>query len=291
MTVEAAAATSRRWRWRPWAGAALAVTLLALVYHRTAAVLWRTWHGNDNYSHGPLVPLVSLTLAWLARDRWRTAPSIPDKRGLILVALACLLQVAGVRSDIFALECYSVVVMAFGLCLTFQGPARTRVMAFPLGFLVFMMVFPPLVVVNLSYALKEFTVAVAVRLAEACGVILQRSGMTIFLTDGRIRIENPCSGLRSLVALLATGAVFAYLQPGGWWRRAALCLAAIPLAMLGNALRITLILLVGHYASVKQATGTFHDRSGYVVYCLALLGLVLIRRLLAPRARPEPVPA
>jgi exosortase len=290
MTVEAAAA-SRRWGWQPWPGAALAVLLLALVYHRTVAVLWRTWHGNDNYSHGPLVPLVSVALAWLARDRWRAAPETPDTRGLMLVAFACLLQVAGVRSDIFALESYSIVVMAFGLCLTFQGPARTRVMAFPLGFLVFMMVFPPLVVLNLSYALKEFTVAVAVRLAEACGVILQRSGMTIFLTDGRIRIENPCSGLRSLVALLATGAVFAYLQPGGWLSRAALCLAAVPLAMIGNALRITLILLVAHYVGVKEATGTFHDRSGYVVYCLALLGLVLIRRALAPRSRPEPLPA
>ena len=154
MTVEAAAA-SRRWGWQPWAGAALAVLLLALVYHRTVAVLWRTWHGNDNYSHGPLVPLVSVALAWLARDRWRAAPETPDTRGLMLVAFACLLQVAGVRSDIFALESYSIVVMAFGLCLTFQGPARTRVMAFPLGFLVFMMVFPPLVVLNLSYALKE----------------------------------------------------------------------------------------------------------------------------------------
>jgi exosortase len=144
------------------------------------------------------------------------------------------------------------------------------------------------VVVNLSYALKEFTVAAATRGAELLGVVLQRSGMTLFLAGGEVRIENPCSGLRSLVALLATGAVFAHLQPGGVVPRAALFLAAVPLAMIGNALRILLVLLVAHYVGVEKATGAFHDGSGYVVYGLALSGLLLLRWALAPRAPGSP---
>ena len=283
MTVEVLQASRPARAWTTRLAAGLAVSLaLVVVYHRTAAALWHAWQSDDNYSHGPLVPLVSAALAWRARDRWRATPSASDARGLGLVALACGLQVAGTRAGVLALECYSLLLMLFGLSLTFQGAARTRVLAFPLGYLGFMMIFPPFVVIQVSYALKEITVALATRMAEACGVLLQRSGMTLFLSGGPVRIENPCSGLRSLVALLATGAVFAYLQPGGLARRPVLFFAAVPLAMLGNALRIAAILIVGHYAGIERATGAFHDQSGYWVYALALAGLLLIRHLLTP---------
>jgi len=270
------------------AAAAVALTI-AVVYHRTALALVHAWQSDDNYSHGPLVPLVSAALAWRVRERWKAAPAASDSRGLALLALACGMQVLGVRADVLALQCYSMLAMAFGLSLVFQGTARTRVLAFPLAYLVFMMIFPPFVVTQLSYALKEFTVTLATHMAEACGVLLQRSGMTLFLSGGPVRIENPCSGLRSLVALLATGAVFAYLQPGGFWRRAVLLLAAVPLAMLGNALRITAILVVGHYGGIERATGAFHDQSGYWIYALALTGLCILRRALTPRTTtPSP---
>jgi exosortase len=269
--------------WYAVAFAAAVLVLLALIYYRTAGALWRTWMTNENYSHGPLVPLVSVGLAWLARGRLAEARIAPDRRGLWLLALACGLQILGLRSDVFALETYSMVIMAFGLSLTFLGRQMTRALAFPLGYLGFMTIFPPWLVVNLSVALKELTVTIATRLAELGGVVLQRSGMTLYLAGGEVRIENPCSGLRSLVALLATGAVFAHLQPGSWRPRSALFVAAVPLAVIGNVLRITLVLLVGHYLGVELASGAFHDGSGYVVYALALVGLLGLRAALGRR--------
>jgi exosortase len=283
MTVEVAASRPRA-AGAAWLGVLAVAAVLVVVYHRTGAELWRTWMNDENYSHGPLVPLVSAAFAWRSRARLAAAAQAPDARGLVLVAVACLLQVAGMRSDVFALETYSMLVMAFGLSLTFLGLARSRVLAFPLGYLAFMMIFPPFLVLNLSYALKEFTVGVATHVAEALGVVLQRSGMTLYLATGEIRVENPCSGLRSLVALLATGAVFAALQPGAPWRRVILFLAAVPLAVVGNAARIALVVLVGHYGDVRTATGAFHDQSGYVVYALALLGMLALRAALTPRS-------
>lgn len=267
------------------AAAALLVLLLGLIYHRAILQLIGVWQTNDSYSHGPLVPLVSLALAWRNRARLRAAPVRPDTRGLIAIGLACVMLVAGMRADVFTLEGWSLVVMVFGLSLTFLGPARTRVLAFPIAYLGFMLTFPPVLVNQLSFALKEITVAISTRLAEACGVLLRRDGMSLFLAGGELRVENPCSGLRSLIALLATGAVFAYLQTGGVWRRALLFLSAIPVAMVANVVRITLLLLVAHYVGVKQATGRFHDISGFVLYAVALAGLLIVRRVLRPRPR------
>lgn len=266
--------------------AAITLTLLlGLVYHRTVLQLVGVWRTNDSYSHGPLVPLVALALAWRNRERLRAAPAQPDARGLLMVAVACLLLVVGMRADVFALEGWSLVVMAFGLALTFLGAARTRVLAFPIAYLGFMLTFPPVLVNQLSFALKEVTVAISTRLAEALGVLLRRDGMSLYLAGGELRVENPCSGLRSLIALLATGAVFAYLQPGSAWRRVLLFLSAVPVAMMANVVRITLLLLVAHYVGVREATGRFHDVSGIVLYAVALGGLLLVRRMLRPRPR------
>ncbi len=274
---------------RGWAiaQAVALVALLVATYHRTAVELWTIWTTNDNYSHGPLIPLTSAALIWLRRHDLAKAGAHPAARGIAVLALGCTMQVLGIRADLFALEGWSLIVVLYGLSLTFLGVPATRVLAFPIGYLVFMLTFPPILMNQISYALKEITVQLSTRAAEALGVTLQRSGMTLYLGSGELRMENPCSGLRSLLALLATGAVFAYVQPGGWWRKAIILFSAVPIAMIGNAVRITLVIVVGHYVGVKEAAGQFHDLSGYVIYLVALIGLMGVRALLTPRPRAK----
>ncbi len=269
-----------------YASAALVALLLGLIYHRTATGLWTIWTTNDNYSHGPLVPLASLALVVSRRGRLRALPREGDWRGLALVAFACALQVLGVRSDVFTMQGWSFVVVLFGLSLALLGGPLTRSLAFPIGYLVFMLTFPPILMNQLSFALKEVAVRVAAHASEALGVTLQRSGMTLWLAGGALEIENPCSGLRSLLAMLATGALLASLLSSGWWRRALLVLLAVPMAIAGNALRLTLLVLMAHYVGIKQALGMFHDVSGYLTYGLSLAGLLAVWALLQPR-RPR----
>jgi exosortase len=266
-----------------YALAALGALFMAVIYQRTAAGLWSAWATNDNYSHGPLVPLVSLALAWSQRRRLRALPRPGDARGLALVAAACVLQVLGVRADILTLQGWSFVLMLYGLALALLGGPLTRALAFPIGYLVFMLTFPPLLMNRLSFALKEVTIQVAGGVSAALGVTLQRSGMTLWLRGGALEIENPCSGLRSLLAMLATGVLFAWLLPAGKWRRVLLVLLAVPMAMAGNALRITLLVLTANYVGIRQAVGRFHDVSGYLTYGLSLGGLLAAYALLRPR--------
>ncbi len=279
---------TRAWTGRAaaWAGAVLVAALLVLVYRRTAAGLWTVWVTNDNYSHGPLVPLVSLALVVSRRARLRTLPQAGDWRGLALVALACVLQVLGARADVLTVQGWSFVVMLFGLALALLGGPLTRALALPIGYLVFMLTFPPFVMNRLSFALKEVAVQLAARASELLGVSLLRSGMTLWVAGGTLQIENPCSGLRSLLAMLATGVLLASLSSAGWWRRALLVGLAVPMAIAGNALRLTLLVLTAHYVGIKQALGTFHDVSGYLTYGLSVAGLLAAWALLDPR-RPR----
>jgi len=288
VSAVSALAAPRRVSWPAIAGTAAVFGLIALIYHRSATTLWGTWTTNETYSHGPLVLLVALFLAWRDRRKLAEAPRRPLAAGLLLVALGCGLQVLGTRADVFGLQGYSLIVVLFGLALALLGPAPTRVLAFPIVFLGFMLTFPPFVVNHLSFALKEVAVGLSTRAADALGAVVVRSGMTLYLSSGELRIEHPCSGLRSLIALLATGALLAAHQQGSPWRRGLLFLSAIPIAVFANALRLTMLIVVAHYAGVSRAGGWVHDLSGYLVYVLALGGLLLVRRALSPRAATAP---
>lgn len=278
--------------WSPagTAGAVVLALLLVATYHRAAATLWHTWTTNDDYSHGPLVPLVAIAMAWSARARLAAHPARGDARGLGLVALASALELAGLRADVLALEGWSFVTMVLGLVWTFFGAGIARVLLVPIAYLGFMLPFPPLLMNQIAYGLKEITVVLSTAVAEALGAQFQRNGMTLHLASGELRVENPCSGLRSLLALLATASAFAWFQPGGAWRRRLLVLAGVPIAVVGNALRLTLLILVAHYGTMKQATGWLHDVSGYLLYAGAIAFLFVLRRWLAPERR-EPARA
>lgn len=271
----------------PWLAAVPVAAVLAWTYAGVACGLWNTWTTNDNYSHGPLVPVVSAVLVWSRRKQLATLPIRGSWLGLPLIAFGCLTQIAGLRADVFSLQGWSLLPLLFGIVLALLGRAWFRALAFPLGFLAFMLTFPPVIVNQLSFALKEVTVHFAERAAESLGASMLRDGMTLYLAGGELRVENPCSGLRSLLALFATGALFAGLQQGGGWRRLALFFAAVPMAMMANALRITTLILVGHYAGVEHAGGWIHDLSGYLLYGVALAGLLGVRRLLTPRPAGE----
>lgn len=267
-----------------WVQALVLAGLLGAAYARVAASLWETWSTNDNYSHGPLVPLASLALVWLRWPRLRVLEVRPATAGLWLLAAGCLMLVLGVRMDVFALQGWSLLVVLSGLTLAFFGVPILRMLAFPILYLAFMLTFPPVVMNTLSFALKSLATAGSAGLAQLLGVAMRRDGMQIYFASGELSIENPCSGLRSLIALLATGTLFAYFQRGGLWRRAVVMLAAIPIALAGNMARLVLLFIASDRKGVDWATGRFHDVTGYVMYAVALGLLVLLRGVLTPRA-------
>ena len=285
MSVGARSAASLPPRASSLAQALVLFGLLALAYAQVMSSLWNTWSTNENYSHGPLVPLTSLALVALRWGRLRALEIRPEGRGLWLLGAGCAMLVLGARMDVFALQGWSLLVVLSGLTITFMGVAVMRMLAFPILYLAFMLTFPPVVMNTLSYALKNFATSGAVALSQALGVAMRRDGMQIYFHTGELRVENPCSGLRSLIALLATWTLFAYFQPGGAWRRGAVMLAAVPIALAGNMARLILLFIASDRRSVAWATGRFHDVTGYVMYAVALGLLVGLRTLLLPRGR------
>ena len=282
LSQKTADSAEERWGGGP-RGIAVVVGIAAmvvLVYHQMFVALWRTWATNPNYSHGYLIPPVVVFLLWRERRRYLAAREHGSTFGLVLIALALLGHVVSMRAGVFMTQGYSLVLLLFGLSIFFYGRRATRTVWFPLGYLVLMLPMPPYLMNVIAFRLKVFAASAGSGIAVRLGIPLVRSGMTIHIPAGSLRIADPCSGLRSLIALVALGALFAYLTRGKVWKRVVLFAAAVPLAVLANVIRISVLCMVANVWGIDAALGFFHDFSGLLLFMIAFVGLVTVRKLL-----------
>ena len=254
--------------------------LIVAVFGRTFVMLVRTWDTNPNYSHGYLIPPVAVFLFWREWRKFVAGIGRGSVWGLALVAIALLGHIFSIRAGVFMTQGYSFVVLLFGLCLFMFGGRATRLVWFPLGYLVFMLPMPPYLVNVVSFQLKVFAARAGSLAAAKLGIPLVRSGMTIHLAGGSLRIADPCSGLRSLIALVALGALFAYLLDGNAWKRIVLFVSSVPLAVAANIVRISVLCVVASVWGADAALGFFHNFSGLMLFLIAFIGLVIVKRLL-----------
>ena len=168
------------------------------------------------------------------------------------------------------------------------GWGRTKVVLFPITFLLFMVPTGRLLVTQFSSPLQTYGAAVAAKVVSAVGMPVELQGTTIHIPDYTFEVAQACSGLKSTIAMSALAALFAYLATGPLWKRVVLFVAGAPVALAANATRITFTLILGRAFGPEAAEGFFHTLSGLMVFVLGLIGLFLVARLLrCDQMRPD----
>src|SRR5262249_43228565 len=280
-----------------WIGLMVVGALLAVLYGSTAASLWDAWNTNPDASHGVFIPLIAAGLFWSARDRWATRPRTAPGFGLALLIAGLLLQVAAAWGGIRFAQPVALVLALAGVTAYLLGWAAFREVLFPFAFLLFMVPWPDLLVERISFPMQLMTSTYAAMFAGLLGVPVRADGVNLFLPERgvSIAVAVACSGMRSLVALLAIAALVAYSLRAGIGRRWLLFAAGVPIALAANVLRVLLILLVGS-ARGQAAALWFHDHSSPVLFFLCSLGLLGLASLirspqLVARRESRPVPS
>lgn len=271
---------------RPVTVGLLVAAGLSAAYANTFAEMWRrwfpSWHyadlglydkivgGESYYTHGPLVPLVSLLMAILLLRHTRVPLAPRPVTGLLVVAAGLLVHGAACFARVNFLSAFTLIGVLAGLVLALWGWRALRRLWFPLAFLAFMVPLPEVSIAQLNCRLKLWAADSGVTLANLLGVIVERSGNVVFLEGGKsLVIANVCNGLRTLISLLAFGALYAYVcKLRGLWRLL-LFAASVPVAVVSNAVRITSLIVVADVWDTKTATGWYHDTSGILIYALA----------------------
>lgn len=243
----------------------------------------------DDMSYAWYVPVFSLYVVWRERRELAAAIGAPSLAGFLVALPFLAIGFLGIRGYQLRFEIigFAGLIVAF-VWLLFGRRAAVRVL-FPAAFLLFCMPlasFLDVVTVNL----RLFAVAVASAIMRGVGFDIVRQGTMIVSAHGDFAIDvaAPCSGLRSLFAMLALSAGYAYFALPSWPRRALLVVLAVPIAIAGNVARILSIAVIGVAASPDFAVGFYHDYSGYVVFLVAIMLMLATVSLIArwPRRRP-----
>ncbi len=260
-------------------GATLILALIA--YIPTINWMIGRWNGKESYySHGFLIPIISLFVIGQRRDALSKIKIAGSMLGLWIITACLLIHVVCAALRVYFMSGFTLIPLIYGLVLFFFGKEMVRNLIFPIFFLLTMIPLPLVLIGNLTVQLKLFAAQCATFILNHMGFPCVRDGSIIRMPKSFIAVEAPCSGLRSLISLLTLGLLFAYAIKVSYFKKSLLFLSSIPIAIATNILRIIMLATVNDLYGEKIAMGLFHDATGFVVFGLAFVGLLGVSRAL-----------
>lgn len=268
-------------RLRP-GGLLLALLVLAAlpVFWMAAVSLGEVWL-TPEYSHGPLIPLISLYLFLRElRDKTPLPVGTPvDRRpGVMIVIAALLLGVLGNAAAVPDVVSYALIMWVGGLVLLSFGWAEGRRHQMPVLHLIFMLPLPQILYWKLTIFLQGVSSELGVLFIRLSDVPVYLDGNIIDLGPYKLQVAEACSGLRYLFPILSFSYLMAILYRGPYWHKVLLFLLAAPLTVFMNAFRIGVIGVLVNSYGIEQAEGFLHFFEGWVIFgaCVGLLFLTAL---------------
>jgi len=264
-----------------------------LGYIRTPSLfLWmeNAWRSNADDQHGYLIPLVVLALLWWRRDELIAIPKRPWWPAVALVKLMLTLHAVG-----FIVQQTRLSVVAFfggvwAISGLVWGAAWLRATFFP--FVLFAFCVPMANVgESVTFPLRLLATKITVTLSHMfLGLDVTQTGTAIVDPAGRFQYEvaAACSGIRSLTAIAAVSAVYAFVKFRPAWKRAVIIFAAVPLAVAANVLRLLCIIIAAD-AFGQKAGNAVHESAwlSLLPYVPAIAGVFLLGRWLGEGGADE----
>ncbi|MDI3338665.1 VPLPA-CTERM-specific exosortase XrtD [Defluviimonas aestuarii] len=272
-------------------------TLFALLLAVSVPIFWigfvslaEAW-STAEYSHGPIIPLVSLYLFLRELRRMPKTVDGPVVRwpGVLVIVLGLVVATLGNLMRVPDIVTYALIIWVGGVVLTVFGWDRGRRHQLPVVHLVFMLPLPQILYWKLTIFLQWVSSAIGVWFVSLMGVAVYLEGNVIDLGVYKLQVAEACSGLRYLFPILSFSYLFAILYRGPLWHKLVLLLSAAPLTVLMNSFRIGVIgVLVDRYG-IEQAEGFLHFFEGWVIFILCI-GILFLMAIGLQRLTPNPMP-
>jgi exosortase len=263
-----------------WPAVVWFAVLLLVCYASVLIPLARQWAQDPDMGHGFFVPVLAGYIAWQKRQELLSLPSSPNWWGLAVVAYGALqLLIATLGAELFLARTAFIISLA-GVVLVMGGTRGLRILAFPLFLLCFMVPIPAIIYNQITFPMQLFASQVADSALSLLGIPVLREGNILELASQRLNVVEACSGIRSLLSLSFLSLVYSYFFDRRVWMRLVLLAATLPISIIANASRVTLTGVVSEY-SAELAQGIFHYASGWVIFMVALVILVVFHQFIS----------
>ena len=245
-----------------------------VIYSPILYYMTKHWLADANYTHGLIVAPLAAYFAWHKRPAIRRAGVEPSWWGAVPLVLSCATLMIG-RLGVELMNMRASFVLALhGIVLLLLGWRSYKVLAFPLFFLFLMVPLPQSLLNTVAFPLQLLAAEFAAWALYTLGIPALLEGNIIHLANTQLFVEDACSGLRSLMALITLGVIFAYFFRKTWGERVVIVLSAIPIAILVNAFRVGLTGVLTHYFGKEAASGWIHQTEGLFTFAIAFVLLL-----------------
>jgi exosortase len=263
-----------------WFVAASLSILVLIMYLSVLDSLARQWWNDPNYGHGFFVPVFAGYVLWSTRERWRALSLAPNNFGFAIILFAIALRVLGALGAELFIARLSLVILICGIVVFLGGSHMFRAIAFPIGYLLFMIPLPAIVYYQLTMPLQLWASRLGATGLVAVGIHTVREGNLLILPNCTLNVVEACSGIRSLLSLLAAVVAYGYFAEPSTWKRTVLAVASVPIAIATNGLRLVATGVLSYYYGPSVDSGLVHLALGLGFFALAFLSILLVHKLL-----------
>jgi len=255
--------------------------LVAALYGPLLTQMVVQWWRDPDYSHGFVVPLFVGYVVYQRRHELRQVPLEPSNLGFPVMLGAIVLFLAGTLGAELFVSRSSLLFLLGGMILFFAGWKMLRAVAFPLVFLVLMIPLPALIYNQVTFPLQLLASRLASNSLELFGVPVLREGNVLVLPNYSLEVVEACSGIRSLMSLIALAVAYGYFVERRLWARITLVVLMLPIAVASNALRVVGAGVVTYFWGPQYAEGFFHFFQGWLIFVSAVACMLFVHWLLS----------
>ena len=254
--------------------------LLIVLYFPELRSMVITWSSKKEYSHGFLIPLISGYVIWLKRDRLHNTPITFDIKGLFMLVIGVVLLIIGSVAFEPFLRQISFVLSIMGLIYFIFGPGIYKTLLFPSGYLLFMIPLPYIVMNNIAVSLRLVNAKVTYNALHLLGIPILRDGVNLGLPNMSLVVADLCTGILSLVAIMALAVFYAYITQKNLIPRLALILLSVPIAIFSNMLRLITTVGLAYFYGPRILGDIIHQFHGTMNFLITVFLLVIIGKIL-----------
>jgi exosortase D (VPLPA-CTERM-specific) len=273
-------------------GLFIALVLLSVPVFWSGFVSLAAAWSTPEYSHGPLIPIISLYLFLRElRQTDRPDPTAKVTRwpGIAVLSLGLLVALMGNIVRIPDIVTYAFIIWVGGVVLTVYGWERGKRHQLPVLHLVFMLPLPNFVYWQMTTFLQGVSSELGVWFIRMAGIPVFLEGNIIDLGVLKLQVAEACSGLQYLFPILSFSYLFAILYRGPMWHKAVLLLLAAPLTVFMNSFRIGMIGVIVNSYGLGWVEGFTHFFEGWVIF-IACVAILFLTAVLLQRTTRNPLP-
>jgi len=238
------------------------------------------WWDDPNYGHALLVPVFVAYVLWRDHNRYCAVPVRGSDAGLPIMLLGLGLLILGMLAAELFTTRISLLILVSGMIVFLAGWKMLRAIAFPVGYLVFMIPLPALVYYQLTFPLQLWASWLGSHGLVMIGVHTLRQGNLLILPNTTLEVVEACSGVRSLLSLLAAVVAYGYLVERSTVKRCILVVVTIPVVIFSNGLRLIATGVLSLKFVEQADSGSIHTLLGLAFCLLAFLSIILMHSLL-----------